>query len=55
MIIFQDSTILDALMRPVGTLLLAIVIATVVSGFVSEIRDRRRMAAQQLEPADGRV
>jgi len=45
MIIFQDSTILDVLMRPAGTVLLAIIVMTVISGFYSEIRDRRRIAA----------
>lgn len=55
MIIFQDSTVIDVLMRPVGTVLLVIVAATVVSGFASEIRDRRRMAARKFDQGDGDV
>lgn len=47
MIIFQDSTVLDVLMRPAGTVLLVIILMTVISGFYSEIRDRRRMAIRQ--------
>lgn len=53
MIIFDDATVTEVLMRPIGSVLLVILLLTVISGFVSEVRDRRRVAALVSENPTG--
>jgi hypothetical protein len=45
MIIYQDATPLEVLLRPVGLVLILIIAATVITGIRRQIRTARRLRA----------